>query len=184
MAKWGLKQWIFVETIHKIGFHTMSLMNSTYSSTIWDKSSVSYARALAQYSVSADTVWTNTHLTSFLLILLWYLTLSSVGYFLRILWDTIWTNIHLPSFLLILLWYLTLSSVGVFFANFMRHHLKQPSSSFLSIHTVMIFNPFQRGVFLRILWDTIWTNTHLPSFLLILLWYLILSSVGYFLWIL
>jgi hypothetical protein len=41
-----------VETLLEIGFHTLSLMNSTYSSTICDKSSVSYARALAKNSVS------------------------------------------------------------------------------------------------------------------------------------
>ena len=33
-----------VETLLTNGFHTLSLMNSTYPSTIWDKSSVSYAR--------------------------------------------------------------------------------------------------------------------------------------------
>ena len=42
-----------VETIHGIGFHTISLMISTFPSTICDKSSASYARTLAQYSVSA-----------------------------------------------------------------------------------------------------------------------------------
>ena len=42
----------FVETLQEIGFHTLSLMNSTYPSTIWDKSSASYARTLAQYSMS------------------------------------------------------------------------------------------------------------------------------------
>ena len=38
----------FVETYLDIGLRTLSLMNST----IWDKSCVSYARALAKYSVS------------------------------------------------------------------------------------------------------------------------------------
>jgi hypothetical protein len=42
----------FAETILDIGFHTLSLMNSTYPSTIWGKSSASYARALAKNSVS------------------------------------------------------------------------------------------------------------------------------------
>jgi hypothetical protein len=41
-----------VETLPYIGFHTLSLMNSTYLSTIWDKSSASYARTLANNSVS------------------------------------------------------------------------------------------------------------------------------------
>jgi hypothetical protein len=41
-----------VETLPKIGFHTLSLMNSTYPSTIWDKSSASFAHAIAQYSMS------------------------------------------------------------------------------------------------------------------------------------
>jgi hypothetical protein len=45
----------FAETLPDIGFHTFSLMNSTYPSTIWDKSSASYAHALAKYSVSANT---------------------------------------------------------------------------------------------------------------------------------
>jgi hypothetical protein len=42
----------FAESLPDIGFHTLSLMNSTYPSTIWDKSSASYARALAKNSVS------------------------------------------------------------------------------------------------------------------------------------
>ena len=42
----------FVETLLDIGFHTLSLMNSTLPSTIWDKASASYARALAKYSMS------------------------------------------------------------------------------------------------------------------------------------
>jgi hypothetical protein len=41
----------FVETLLEIGFHTLSLMNSTYPSTIWNKSSASYARMLAKYSM-------------------------------------------------------------------------------------------------------------------------------------
>ena len=36
-----------VETLQEIDFHTLKLINSTYPSTISDKSSVSYARALA-----------------------------------------------------------------------------------------------------------------------------------------
>ena len=44
---------IFAENLQKIGFNPLSLMNSTYPSTIWDKSSASYAHALAQNSVSA-----------------------------------------------------------------------------------------------------------------------------------
>jgi hypothetical protein len=40
----------FVETLLDIGFHTLSLMNSTYPSIIWDKSSASYANALAKIS--------------------------------------------------------------------------------------------------------------------------------------
>ena len=47
-----MKQCIFVETLQEIGFHTLSLMNSTYPSTIWDKSSASYAHTLVLYSVS------------------------------------------------------------------------------------------------------------------------------------
>ena len=42
----------FVEALQENGFHTLSLMNSTYPSTIWDKSSMSYARVLAKNSVS------------------------------------------------------------------------------------------------------------------------------------
>ena len=51
----------FVETLPHFGFHTFSIMNSTYPSTIWDKSSASYARALAKYSVSAYPIapWQN-----------------------------------------------------------------------------------------------------------------------------
>ena len=40
-----------VEVLLDIGFHTLSLMNSTYPSTIWDKSRPSYARAFANNSV-------------------------------------------------------------------------------------------------------------------------------------
>jgi hypothetical protein len=40
------------ETLPDIGFKTLSLMNSKYPSTIWEKSSVSYAHALAKNSVS------------------------------------------------------------------------------------------------------------------------------------
>ena len=43
----------FVEALLDIGFHTVSLMNSTDPSTIWYKSSASYAHALAKYSMSA-----------------------------------------------------------------------------------------------------------------------------------
>jgi hypothetical protein len=44
-----------VESLHEIGFHNFILMISTFPSTICDKSSASYARTLAQYSVSAGT---------------------------------------------------------------------------------------------------------------------------------
>ena len=37
-----------------IGFHTLSLINSTYPSTIWDKSSARDVRALAKNSVSGS----------------------------------------------------------------------------------------------------------------------------------
>ena len=47
-----MKNALFVETLLEIGFHTLSLINSTYPSTIWDKSSASYARSLAKNSVS------------------------------------------------------------------------------------------------------------------------------------
>ena len=43
----------FAESHLNIGFHTLSLMNSTYPSTISDKSSASYASALVKNSVSA-----------------------------------------------------------------------------------------------------------------------------------
>jgi hypothetical protein len=56
MLKRGLKQCFFEEMILDIGFHTFSYINSTYPSTIWDKSSASYARALAKNSVS-DQKW-------------------------------------------------------------------------------------------------------------------------------
>ena len=42
-----------VETLQEIAFHTLSLMNFAYPSTIYDKSSASYACALAQYSMSS-----------------------------------------------------------------------------------------------------------------------------------
>ena len=42
--------------LQEIGFHTMSLMNSTYPSTISDKSSSSYARMFAQHSMSEAQV--------------------------------------------------------------------------------------------------------------------------------
>ena len=41
-----------VETLQEICFHTLKLIDSTYPSPIWDKSSESYARALAQYFMS------------------------------------------------------------------------------------------------------------------------------------
>ena len=47
-----LNEAFFVETHLDISFHTFRLINSTYPSTIWDKSSASYARALAKNSVS------------------------------------------------------------------------------------------------------------------------------------
>jgi hypothetical protein len=43
---------ILSETLLDIGFNTLSLMNSTYPSTIWDTSTTSYAHALAKNSVS------------------------------------------------------------------------------------------------------------------------------------
>jgi hypothetical protein len=43
----------FVEILLDNGFHTLSLMNFTYPSTIWGKSSASYANALMKNSVSA-----------------------------------------------------------------------------------------------------------------------------------
>jgi hypothetical protein len=52
MLNESLNNAFFVETLLDIGLHTLSLMNSTYPSTIRDKSSASYARALAKYSVS------------------------------------------------------------------------------------------------------------------------------------
>ena len=51
----------YVETLLYISFHTLILMNSTNPSTIWDRSSTSYARALAKNSVSvaiqAPPIW-------------------------------------------------------------------------------------------------------------------------------
>ena len=44
----------FVETLHEIGFHAFILMMSTFPSTIWNRSSASYACTLVQYSVSAQ----------------------------------------------------------------------------------------------------------------------------------
>ena len=49
-------KFFLVETLLDIGFHTLSLMNSTYPSTIWDKSSASYTRTLAKNSMSAIAV--------------------------------------------------------------------------------------------------------------------------------
>ena len=46
-----------METLPENSFHTLSSINSTYPSTIWDKSSASYARTLAKYSVSAEKLW-------------------------------------------------------------------------------------------------------------------------------
>ena len=42
----------YVEILQKIAFCNLSLMNSTLSSTIWDKSSASNACALPKYSMS------------------------------------------------------------------------------------------------------------------------------------
>jgi hypothetical protein len=42
-----------VDTLLDIGFHILSLLNSTYPSTIRDKSSASYAHALTKNSVSS-----------------------------------------------------------------------------------------------------------------------------------
>jgi hypothetical protein len=47
-----LKQFFFAETLLEIGFYTLSSKNSTYPYTLWDKSSASYACALAKNSVS------------------------------------------------------------------------------------------------------------------------------------
>ena len=41
-----------METLQEIGFHTISLMYSTYPSTIWGKSSTSFAHTLVQDSMS------------------------------------------------------------------------------------------------------------------------------------
>ena len=55
----------FVETLLEIGFHTSSLMNSTYPSTIWDKSSASFARtefrvwAYADSGLVLNALWFN-----------------------------------------------------------------------------------------------------------------------------
>ena len=46
----------FVETIQESGFHTLTLMNSTYPSTIWDKSYASYVSALRKNSVSESVI--------------------------------------------------------------------------------------------------------------------------------
>jgi hypothetical protein len=46
----------YVEALLDIDFHNLSLMNSTYPSTICDESSASYARTLAKNSVSGS-VW-------------------------------------------------------------------------------------------------------------------------------
>ena len=42
-----------MEYLQEICFQTLRLRISTYPSTIWDKSSASYARTLANYSMSA-----------------------------------------------------------------------------------------------------------------------------------
>ena len=47
----------FVETLLDIGFHTLSLINST----IWEKSSASYAHALAKNSVDDFKLIFNSH---------------------------------------------------------------------------------------------------------------------------
>ena len=55
MKKRLIKAWnnaFSVETFQDIGFHTLTMVNSTYPSTIWEKSSASYAHMLAQYSMS------------------------------------------------------------------------------------------------------------------------------------
>ena len=41
-----------VPALQEIGFHTIVLLTSAYPSTIWDKSSASYAHILAQNSMS------------------------------------------------------------------------------------------------------------------------------------
>ena len=46
----------FAETHLDIGFHNLSLMNSMYPSTIWDKSSASYARAFTENSMSVSAL--------------------------------------------------------------------------------------------------------------------------------
>ena len=45
-------QHTYLQILQKIAFRNLNLMNSTFSSTIWDKSSASYACALAKYSMS------------------------------------------------------------------------------------------------------------------------------------
>ena len=50
-----------VKTSLCIGFHTLNLMDSTYPSTIWDKSSASYAHALEKYSVSGGHALKSPH---------------------------------------------------------------------------------------------------------------------------
>ena len=40
----GFETMHFVEKLQEIGFKTLSLMNFTYPSTIWDKSTANYAR--------------------------------------------------------------------------------------------------------------------------------------------
>ena len=44
---------LYAETLQDICCHTLNLMNSTYPSAIWEKSSASYARVLAKNYVSA-----------------------------------------------------------------------------------------------------------------------------------
>ena len=55
VKKWLNEAWtnvFLVETLQEKGFQTLRSMISTYPSTIKDKSSASYTRALAQYSMS------------------------------------------------------------------------------------------------------------------------------------
>jgi hypothetical protein len=61
MLNEALNNALFAETLLDIGFNTLNLMNSTYPSTIWDKSSASYAHALVKYSVSGTDRQIDTH---------------------------------------------------------------------------------------------------------------------------
>jgi hypothetical protein len=54
-TKYCSNQHNYVNILQEIAFRKLSLMNSTFSSTILDKSSASYARALAEYSMSATS---------------------------------------------------------------------------------------------------------------------------------